>query len=67
MFNNLTTVIAKELSINIRNVNLSSHDGIFEGEMELYVHSINDLNKLLVNLGKIKGVEKVSRVENLEE
>jgi guanosine-3',5'-bis(diphosphate) 3'-pyrophosphohydrolase len=67
MFNNITTVISKELNINIRNVNLSSHDGIFEGEMELYVHSVNDLNKMLTNLSKIKGVEKVSRVEKLEE
>lgn len=66
IFNNITTVISKELSINIRTLNLSSHDGIFEGEVELYVHSINDLNKLLVNLGKIKGVEKVARIESLE-
>jgi hypothetical protein len=35
--------------------------------MELYVHSINDLNKLVINLGKIKGVEKVARIENIEE
>jgi GTP pyrophosphokinase len=67
MFNNITTVVSKELSINMRTVNLSSHDGIFEGSMELYVHSINDLNKLVINLGKIKGVEKVSRIENAEE
>jgi guanosine-3',5'-bis(diphosphate) 3'-pyrophosphohydrolase len=67
MFNNITTVISKELSINIRNVNLASHDGIFEGEMELYVHSVTDLNKMISNLSKIKGIEKVSRVENIEE
>ncbi len=67
MFNNITTVISKELSINMRTINLSSHDGIFEGSMELYVHSINDLNKLVINLGRIKGVEKVARVENIEE
>ena len=67
MFNNIATVISKELSINIRTVNLSSHDGIFEGEMELYVHSINDLTKLIANLGKIKGMEKVNRVENVEQ
>ncbi len=67
MFNNIATVISKELSINIRTVNLSSHDGIFEGEMELYVHSINDLTKLITNLGKIKGMEKVTRIESAEE
>jgi GTP diphosphokinase / guanosine-3',5'-bis(diphosphate) 3'-diphosphatase len=67
VFNNITTVISKELSINMRTINLASHDGIFEGELELYVHNINDLNKLIVNIGKIKGIEKVSRIENVEE
>ena len=67
IINSITTVITKEFSINMRTINISSHDGIFEGEMELYVHSINDLNKLFVNIGKIKGVEKVTRVENAEE
>lgn len=67
MFNNITNVVTKELSINFRALNLNSHDGIFEGELELYVHSINDLNKLIITLGKIKGVEKVARIENAEE
>jgi len=67
IFNNITTIISKELSINMRNINISSHDGIFEGDIELYVHSINDLNKLIMNLGKIKGLEKVSRIEHIEE
>jgi GTP pyrophosphokinase len=67
VFNNITSAISKELSINIRTINLLSHDGIFEGTLELYVHSINDLNKLIVNMGKIKGVEKVTRLENIEE
>jgi guanosine-3',5'-bis(diphosphate) 3'-pyrophosphohydrolase len=67
MFNNIANVISKELNINMRTINLSSHDGIFEGEIELYVHNVNDLNKLLVNLSKIKGIERVARVENIEE
>ena len=67
IYNNITTVISKELNINIRTINLSSHDGIFEGEIELYVHNVNDLNKLIVNLSKIKGVERIVRVENIEE
>lgn len=67
VFNNITSIISKELNINIRNINLASHDGIFEGMIELYVHNVNDLDKLILNLGKIKGVEKVTRIENIEE
>jgi GTP pyrophosphokinase len=67
IFNSITTVITKELNINIRNIQLSSHDGIFEGEIEIYVHNINDVNRLISNLSKIKGIAKVNRVENFEE
>ncbi|MEJ5264330.1 MAG: RelA/SpoT family protein [Bacteroidales bacterium] len=67
IFNQITTVITKELNINIRTIHLSAHDGIFEGEIEIYVHNINDVNRLITNLTKIKGVVKANRVENFEE
>jgi len=67
IFNQITTVISKELNINIRTIHLSAHDGIFEGEIEIYVHNINDVNRLITNLTKIKGVMKANRVENFEE
>ncbi|MGC9345153.1 MAG: ACT domain-containing protein, partial [Bacteroidales bacterium] len=63
VYNNITTVISKELSVNIRTINLHGHDGVFDGTIDLYVHNINDLNNLIMNLMKIKGVESVYRVE----
>ena len=46
----------------------ASHDGIFEGTMELYVHNAEDLNKMLENLRRIRSMNKVTRIEeNLEE
>ena len=65
IYNHITTVICKEFNVNIRAINLSSHDGIFEGTMDLYVHNAKDLNNLLDKLINIKGVEQVSRVENI--
>ncbi len=63
MYNDITTVISKELNVNIRSINLSSHDGIWEGTIDLYVHDAKDLNNLLMSLSKIKGVDAVKRVE----
>ncbi len=63
IYNNITTIISKELSVNIRTINLHGHDGVFEGTIDLYVHNANDLNNLIMNLIKIKGVESVYRVE----
>ncbi len=67
IYNNLTTIISKELSVNMRNINLVSHDGIFEGNIDLYIHNTKDLNNLIMNLMKIKGVESVKRVEKIED
>ncbi|MBN2484332.1 MAG: bifunctional (p)ppGpp synthetase/guanosine-3',5'-bis(diphosphate) 3'-pyrophosphohydrolase [Bacteroidales bacterium] len=63
IYNDITTIITKQLNANIRNINLESHDGIWEGTIELYVHDTKDLNNLMMNLGKIKGVGSVKRVE----
>lgn len=65
MYNDITTVITKQLNANIRTINLESHDGIWEGTIELYVHDTKDLNNLMMNLGKIKGVNTVKRVEKI--
>ncbi len=63
VYNKITTVISKELNVNIRTINLHGHDGIFEGTIDLYVHNTSDLNNLITNLIKVKGVEAVHRVE----
>lgn len=67
IYNQITHTISKELNVNMRAINLQSHDGIFEGTMDLYVHNAKDLNNLISNILSIKGVEQVSRVENLPE
>ncbi|MBN2347440.1 MAG: bifunctional (p)ppGpp synthetase/guanosine-3',5'-bis(diphosphate) 3'-pyrophosphohydrolase [Bacteroidales bacterium] len=64
VYNEITTVISKQLNVNIRTINLASHDGIWEGSIDLYVHNTKDLNNLILNISKIKGVDSISRVEN---
>jgi len=61
----ITTVISEELDVNIRKIFIETHDGIFEGEIELYVHSVKDLNNLIMDISKIKGVESVKRKEEI--
>ena len=63
----LLQVITGELNINIREIHLQSHDGIFEGDISLYVKGLDDLKLIMDKVGKIKGVEKITRVENVKE
>ena len=58
--------IAEELNVNIRTFNLSSHDGIFEASVELYVHDTNDLENMMKNIKSLKGVETVKRIEIID-
>ncbi len=61
--NSITNVISHDLNANIRKIAIETHDGIFEGTIELYVHDTKHLNNLIMNLFKIKGVISVNRIE----
>jgi len=63
----LSQVITGELGTNIRELHIQSHDGIFEGKISLYVKNTRDLKLIMEKVSKIKGIEKVNRVENNKE
>ncbi|MBQ8272735.1 MAG: bifunctional (p)ppGpp synthetase/guanosine-3',5'-bis(diphosphate) 3'-pyrophosphohydrolase [Tidjanibacter sp.] len=58
----LAQVITVELDINIRELQIQSHDGIFEGKISVYVSDTDSLHSLMDKVGKIKGIDKVERV-----
>ena len=60
----LANVVTNDFSINMRQVNIQSHDGIFEGPLSLYVRDANSLNAILERLRRIKGMDSVKRVNN---
>jgi GTP pyrophosphokinase len=59
--------ITEELNVNIRTFNMASHDGIFEGVIDLYVHDTKDLENLIHQLKNLKGVDSVKRLEILDQ
>ncbi len=65
IINEITRVISLVLGVNMRKILIESHDGIFEGNIELYVHNTDDLDSLIKSLGKIKGMESVKRIETV--
>ncbi len=60
----LANVVTNDFSINMRQVNIQSHDGIYEGTLSLYVRDAESLNALLDRLRRIKGMDSVKRVAN---
>ena len=61
--NDITKYITLVLSVNIRKIHFETHDGVFEGYIDLYVHNTEDLDVIMKRIQKIKGVESVKRVD----
>ena len=57
----LAKVVSADFSINIREVGIHSHDGIFEGSISLYVKDAEGLQDVMTKLRKIEGIESVKR------
>jgi len=62
--NNITRIISDELNLNIRSINVETNDGTFQGVLKIYVQDTHRLNQLINNIKKIKGVEKVQRINS---
>ncbi len=64
LVNNITKVISNENNINMRSISFDTDGGLFEGTIMVYVHDTKHLNHLIVNLKKVKGVNKVERMDD---
>jgi len=59
--NKLTKVISDNMNVNIQSISLSGEAGIFNGQIAVIVQNNTILKKLIDNIKKIDGIEKVSR------
>lgn len=60
--NQLTKVISNNMHVNIQSISLSGEAGIFNGKVAVIVRNNAILTKLIENIKKIDGVDKVTRV-----
>jgi len=64
LVNKITTVIFHDFNVNIRSLAISSNEGIFEGDIMVFVNDTEQLDRLIEHLKKIPGVTGVSRYES---
>lgn len=58
---NITSVISKELNINMRSISVDSNDGLFQGSISIQINDLNALELLIKKIKNIKGVKQVTR------
>ena len=60
--NELTRIISNNMHVNIQSISLSGDAGIFEGQVAVVVQNNTILKRLMNNILKIDGIDKVIRV-----
>ncbi|MGB5461360.1 MAG: RelA/SpoT family protein [Eudoraea sp.] len=62
LMNEITEIISDNMHVNMRNLNFSTDGGTFTGKITVVVKNNAILKKLINNLKRINGIEKVTRV-----
>jgi GTP pyrophosphokinase len=64
LINDVSKVISEELKVNMSSLSFKTDQGIFSGEIMLYVNDTRHLEVLISKLEKVEGVVKVSRFDS---
>ncbi|MDP3461875.1 MAG: RelA/SpoT family protein, partial [Bacteroidales bacterium] len=59
----ITKVISSDLKVNMRSISFDTKDGRFDGKISLQIKDTEHLEQLNHKILKVKGVEKVSRIQ----
>ncbi|GGB86346.1 RelA/SpoT family protein [Flavobacterium suaedae] len=62
--NELTKIVSNNMTVNIQSISLSSNAGVFNGHLTVVVKNNTILKKLIENIKKIDGIDKVTRIAN---
>jgi GTP pyrophosphokinase len=63
----ITNVISGTLSMNIRSLSIDSKDGMFQGDIKVFVHDRKEFDELCQKLGELDGVMNVERLDPIDE
>jgi GTP pyrophosphokinase len=61
--NKITNLISGEMRINIAAITIEAKEGLFEGNMRVYVHDKEELAELVGRLRSLTGIHSVDRFD----
>ncbi|WP_340199156.1 RelA/SpoT family protein [Ascidiimonas sp. W6] len=62
LVSDVTKIISNNMHVNMKNLSFDTDDGIFTGKITVEVKNNTILKKLIDNLRKISGIDKVTRI-----
>jgi GTP pyrophosphokinase len=63
VINKITNLISGTLKININALTIEAKEGLFEGNVKVYVHDKDELDELVTELQDLPGIERVERYD----
>jgi GTP diphosphokinase / guanosine-3',5'-bis(diphosphate) 3'-diphosphatase len=64
ILNDIAHSIVTYQNTNIKSINITTADSMFEGSVTIYVHNIDHMNRIIERLKKLNGVYAVERFES---
>ena len=61
LVNEVTKIISSNMNVNIKQINFNTREGLFIGEIDVFVKNNSIIDKLVKNLNKINGIDKITR------
>ena len=61
VMNKVTQIISNQMHVNIKSINITSDDGIFDGIITLKVHNVTFLKELTTKLKRIEAISSITR------
>ncbi|MBT5089755.1 MAG: bifunctional (p)ppGpp synthetase/guanosine-3',5'-bis(diphosphate) 3'-pyrophosphohydrolase, partial [Flavobacteriales bacterium] len=61
LMNKVTQIISNQMNVNIKSINITSDDGVFEGIITLKVHNVAFLKELTTKLQKVDAITSITR------
>lgn len=58
----ITTIIYRQLNVNIQKMQIESNNGIFEGTFWINVHDVEDVKNICDNIKKINNIKTATRI-----
>jgi len=66
LVNAITTVISKDLNVDMKSISFESHEGTFEGHIKVMVEGTHHLKNLINNLRKVSGIKTIVREDEMD-
>jgi GTP pyrophosphokinase len=59
----ITNLVSGEMKINISALTVEAKEGVFQGNVKLFVHDKEELEELVIRLKKLPGIQRVDRYD----